>query len=91
MKQNAPEWQKLALREIQWRALWTWLLAFVVCVAVTTVMGILGARNPPWFTAAVFPSIVLFGSLASAYKRGVADGRAHPRSADAHDASNTTI
>ena len=80
MTPKIPDWQARAVREIQWRALWSWLLTFVVTIGAIAVMAWLGLKELPWFLAAVFPLIVVSGSLTAAYKRGVADGRAHPES-----------
>ena len=91
MTAKIPDWQGRAIREIQWRTLWSWLLVFVVTIGMIAVMAWLGWKQLPWFLAAVLPMMVMFGSLAAAYKRGVSDGRAHPESSDAKDSGDTTI
>jgi uncharacterized membrane protein YdbT with pleckstrin-like domain len=91
MTKNIPEWQARALREIQWRALWSWFLSFVVTVGLIAVMAWLGWKDLPWFLAAVLPMMVVYESLAAAYKRGVADGRTHPEPSNAKDSGDPTI
>lgn len=91
MTAKIPGWQGRAIREIQWRTLWSWLLAFVVAIGLIALMAWLGWKELPWFLKAVLPMMVVFGSVAAAYKRGVADGRAHPEPADPRDGANTTI
>jgi uncharacterized membrane protein YdbT with pleckstrin-like domain len=91
MTAKTPDWQTRAIREIQWRTLWSWCLSFVVTVGLIAVMEWLGWKELPWFLAAVLPMMVVFGSLTAAYKRGVADGRAHPESSDTKNRDNPTI
>ena len=79
MKQKLPEWQSRGIRETQWRVLWIWLLAFAVSFAICLGLQSAGVANPPWFTVALLPSIVVFGSLRMAYRRGVRDSEEHSR------------
>lgn len=79
MKPKNPDWQSQGIRATQWRALWAWLLAFALSVAICLGLQSAGVANPPWFTVALIPFIVAFGSLRMAYRRGVSDSEEHSR------------
>lgn len=79
MKPKVPDWQSQGIRDIQWRALWMWLLAFAVSFAICLGLQSAGVANPPWFTVALIPFIVVFGSLRMAYRRGVRNSEEHSR------------
>ena len=77
--EKLPDWQLRGIREVQWRVLWMWLLAWAVSIAVTLGFKALGVTKPSWSMVALIPFLVLFGSLRMAYRRGVRDSEEQSR------------